>query len=88
MERVITSALVGRDQAYQHKPWVEARTIEVNSRAAGFTNFSLTYKQIRQLHDDGYTAAVRFLAEWDWAAYLRRFRRHPTEVSSAETPGH
>jgi NTE family protein len=87
LERVITTALVGRDQAYQHKPWVEARTIEVDSPAAGFTDFSLTPEQIRQLHDDGYRAAERFLAGWDWADYLHRFRRHPTEVSSAETPG-
>jgi NTE family protein len=74
LEGVITTALVGRDQANQHKPWVEARTIEVRSEAVGFTQFSLTPPQVRQLHDDGYQAATRFLSGWDWEDYLRRFR--------------
>lgn len=75
LEGVITTALVGRDQAYQHKPWVEARTIEVKSDSVGFAQFSLSASDISQLYDDGYQAAVRFLADWNWADYLRRFRR-------------
>jgi NTE family protein len=77
LEGVITTALVGRDQANQHKPWVRARTIEVRSDQVGFTQFSLTDEQIRQLHDDGYRAAEEFLVTWNWADYLHRFRRHP-----------
>lgn len=77
LEGVITTALVGRDQAYQHQPWVEARTIEVRSESVGFAQFSLSPQQIRELHDDGYQAAVRFLAGWNWEDYLRRFRSQP-----------
>lgn len=77
LERVVTTAVIGRDQAYQHKPWVEARTIAVNSTAAGFTDFNITPEQIRALHDDGYAAAEHFLAGWNWRTYLERFRAHP-----------
>jgi NTE family protein len=78
LEGVITTALVGRDQANQHKPWVQARTIEVSSDSVGFTQFSLTDAQIRELHDDGYKAAAQFLTTWNWQDYLRRYRRHPS----------
>jgi NTE family protein len=74
LEGVVITALVGRDQAYEHKPWVEARTIPVDSPHVGFTDFDLTPEQVRQLHDDGYRAAEKFLSTWDWAAYLARFR--------------
>lgn len=74
LERVVTTAVIGRDQAYQHRPWVEARTIAVNSTAAGFTDFNITPAQIRALHDDGYRAAEHFLAGWNWRQYLDRFR--------------
>jgi len=77
LEGVITTALVGRDQANQHKPWVQARTVEVRSDSVGFTQFNLTEAQIHELHDDGYRATEAFLAGWDWQDYLRRFRRHP-----------
>lgn len=76
LEGVIVTALVGRDQAYEHKPWVRARTIPVDSGAVGFTDFGLTRQQVQQLHDDGYQAARQFLSTWDWAAYLERFRSH------------
>jgi NTE family protein len=75
MEGVVTTGLMGRDQAYQHRPWVAARTIVVNSTAAGFTEFSLSGAQVRALHEDGYRAAERFLQTWNWPAYLDRFRR-------------
>lgn len=77
LERVVTTAVIGRDQAYQHKPWVQARTIAVESDAAGFTDFAITESQVRQLHDDGYQAARRFLDTWDWPAYLDRYRLYP-----------
>lgn len=85
LERVISTALVGRDQAYQHKPWVQSRTIEVNSTAAGFTEFHLSQTQVNQMHDDGYQAASAFLNTWDWQAYLDRFRRHPAVPTPAKS---
>ena len=55
----------------------DARTIAVESDAAGFTDFAITESQVRQLHDDGYRAACRFLETWDWQAYLDRYRLYP-----------
>lgn len=77
LERVLTTALIGRDQAYLHQPWVAARTIEIDADEVGFADFSLTPAQVRRLHTEGYQAARRFLATWDWAAYLRQFRPPP-----------
>jgi NTE family protein len=74
LEGVITTALIGRDRAYERKPWVRARTIPINSNEVGFTDFGLTGKQVHQLHDDGYQAATRFLSTWDWTTYLERYR--------------
>jgi NTE family protein len=74
LEGVIITALVGRDQAYEHQPWIRARTIEVDSDSVGFTDFGVTKQEVQQLHDDGYQVAEKFLSTWNWEAYLERFR--------------
>ncbi|BBZ29587.1 membrane protein [Mycolicibacterium madagascariense] len=74
LEDVITTALVGRDQAYLNQPWVQARTIRVDSTKVGFLDFDLRRNDVLALYAEGHAAAERFLAGWDWAAYLRRFR--------------
>lgn len=74
LEDVITTVLVGRDQAYLNQPWVSARAIRVDSTAVGFLDFDITDAEVEALYGNGYAAAQRFLAGWDWDAYLRRFR--------------
>jgi len=74
LEQVAIVSLVGRDQAYLNQPWVRARSITVDSHAAGFLDFHLTPEQVERLYDDGYQAGRRFLAGWDWQEYLRRYR--------------
>jgi len=74
LEDVITTALVGRDQAYLNQPWVSARAIRVDSTDVGFLDFDITDRQVEALYANGYEATERFLATWNWAAYLRRFR--------------
>jgi NTE family protein len=74
LEGVITTALVGRDQAYLNEPWVSARTIRVDSTDAGFLDFGITDNEIEALYAKGYAAAEAFLSTWDWNAYLDRFR--------------
>jgi NTE family protein len=74
LEEVITTVLVGRDQAYLNQPWVSARTIRVNSTDVGFLDFDISDAHVQALYDKGYAAATEFLSTWDWAAYLRRFR--------------
>jgi NTE family protein len=74
LEDVITTVLVGRDQAYLNQPWVDARTIRVDSTDVGFLDFDITDREVQALYRNGYAAAERFLATWNWQEYLRRFR--------------
>jgi NTE family protein len=74
LENVITTVLVGRDQAYLNEPWVEARTIRVDSTDVGFLDFDISDNEIEALYVKGYAAAQGFLSSWDWDAYLERFR--------------
>jgi NTE family protein len=74
LEGVITTALVGRDQAYLNEPWVNARTIRVDSTDVGFLDFDISDNEIEALYAKGYAAAEEFLSTWDWDAYLKRFR--------------
>lgn len=71
---VITTVLVGRDQAYLNQPWVSARAIRVDSTDVGFLDFDIDDEQVEALYQRGYSAAERFLESWNWAVYLRRFR--------------
>ncbi len=74
LESVITTMLVGRDQAYLNQPWVNARTIRVDSTDIGFLDFDISDNEIEALYAKGYAAAEKFLSTWDWRDYLRRFR--------------
>jgi len=74
LESVITTVLVGRDQAYLSQPWVNARTIRVDSTEVGFLDFDISDNEIEALYAKGYAAAEKFLSSWDWDAYLERFR--------------
>jgi NTE family protein len=74
LESVITTVLVGRDQAYLSQPWVSARTIRVDSTDVGFLDFDISDNEIEALYAKGYGAAEKFLSTWDWDAYVERFR--------------
>jgi NTE family protein len=74
LEDVITTILVGRDQAYLNLPWVSARTIRVDSTKVGVLDFGIKQPQIDALYHEGHDAATTFLSTWDERAYLERFR--------------
>jgi NTE family protein len=74
LEDVITTMVVGRDQAYLNQPWVDARTIRVDSTEVGFLDFDISENEVEAQYLKGHGAAERFLAEWNWDAYRRRFR--------------
>ena len=74
LEEVLTTMLVGRDQAYLNQPWVRARTICVDSTEVGFLNFSISDQQVEKLYGKGHAAAEDFLTTWDWRAYVDEFR--------------
>ncbi|MEU7629712.1 patatin-like phospholipase family protein [Nocardia sp. NPDC049220] len=73
-ESVLTTMLVGRDQAYLNQPWVDARAIRVDSADVGVLNFDITEQEIEALYQKGYAAAQRFLSTWNWPEYVERFR--------------
>ena len=74
LEQVVTTILVGRDQAYLNQPWVSARTIRIDSSAVGVLDFDLDESGKRTLYQNGFRAGAEFLSTWDWPAYLTRFR--------------
>ncbi|MGE2737006.1 patatin-like phospholipase family protein [Mycolicibacterium vaccae] len=74
LEQVLTTVLVGRDQAYLNQPWVSARTVRIDASPVGVLEFDLSEQDKRELFERGQDAAEDFLATWDWEDYLRRFR--------------
>lgn len=74
LEKVVTTILVGRDQAYLNQPWVSARTIRVNTTDVGVLDFHLSDKDKAALYEKGFSAARDFLKTWDFADYVTRFR--------------
>lgn len=74
LESLITTLLVGHDQAYLNLPWVRARAIEVPTSDVGILDFGISRRSLEALYDKGYEVAQEFLLSWDWPAYLKRFR--------------
>lgn len=75
LESLLTTMLVGHDQAHLSQPWVKVRAIQVDSTDVGVLDFDIAPAEADALYDKGYAAASEFLASWDWPAYLQRFRR-------------
>lgn len=71
------TAIVGRDQAHLAKPWVEIRTIQVDTAGVNPVDFGLSRAQATTLFENGQAAATRFLTQWDWKEYLATFRGVP-----------
>ncbi|WP_343599860.1 patatin-like phospholipase family protein [Mycobacterium sp.] len=74
LEDLLTTMIVGHDQACLSQPWVNARVIRVDSTDVGFLDFDITTAQKEELFEQGYAAAKTFLSSWDWPQYLKRFR--------------
>lgn len=74
LERLITTMLVGHDQAHLDKPWVRARTILVDTDRVKALDFRVGPAARELLYRNGRVAAEWFLDTWDWEDYLRRFR--------------
>jgi NTE family protein len=75
LEELITTMIVGRDQAYLKQPWVSVRAIRVDSTEVSFLDFNLSQEQMQALYQRGYDAAEAFLSTWNWTQYLERYRR-------------
>ncbi len=75
LESLITTMLVGHDQAYLSQPWVKVRAIQVDSTEVGVLDFDISRGEAQALYEKGYAATTEFLSGWDWPGYLDRFRR-------------
>jgi NTE family protein len=80
LESLITTTVVGRDQGYLAKPWVKARTIEVDTAKVGVVEFDVDDAGENELYENGRTKAASFLGRWDFDAYKARFRAAPAEA--------
>jgi NTE family protein len=78
LEQLVTTMILGRDQAYLNRPWVAARTIHVDASPVGLLDFAVSRSRADALYAAGYDAASRFLDHFDWDAYRERFRHAPT----------
>jgi len=74
MQSLFTTMMVGHDQAQLSLPWVRSRTIEVASTDVSVLDFGISRGRLEELYERGYAAAQGFLSNWDWPAYLDRFR--------------
>jgi len=62
LEAVVTTAVVGRDQAYLAQPWVRDRSIEVDSLGVNPFDFGIDAETVERLFESGRSAASAFLA--------------------------
>lgn len=74
LEQVLTTILVGRDQAHLSRPSVSERTIRVDTSAVGVFDFDLSDGDKAGLYDRGFAAGRDFLQTWDWPGFVARFR--------------
>jgi NTE family protein len=74
LEQVVTTILVGRDQAYLNQPWVSARTIRIDTSEVGVLDFHLSQRDKQTLYGKGQRAGEDFLSTWNWSSYTTRFR--------------
>ncbi len=82
LQDVIATVLVGHDQAHLSLPWIDARTIRVDSTNVGVLDFHISKEEKEALYGKGYVAAQQFLLTWDEVAYMERFRRGRRSASA------
>ncbi|MGH3387642.1 MAG: patatin-like phospholipase family protein [Actinomadura sp.] len=71
---LIGTAIAGHDQTRLSQPWVQARTMQVDTKIVGITDFGLTDEQQQILYNHGRMAARTFLRGWKWRDYVTSYR--------------
>lgn len=74
LESVVATAVVGRDQGYLAQPWVQARSMSVDSLGINPFDFAISREDVDRLYESGRTAALDFLERWSFEDYTERFR--------------
>ncbi len=73
LARAMLETMMGyADRVHVDDPDVAERTIFVDTLGVQPTDFELSRESARQLYASGRAAAEKFLATWDWDAYLAR----------------
>ncbi len=62
LESLIVTAVVGRDQGFLAQPWVQQRSIEVDSLGVNPFDFAIDRATVERLYESGRAGATAFLA--------------------------
>lgn len=74
-ESLVSTAVLGRDQAYLAQPWVRARSTEVDPLGVNPFDFWVDRETIDRLYRSGRRAARDLLEGWSFDEYLDTYRR-------------
>ncbi|HEX2026462.1 MAG TPA: patatin-like phospholipase family protein [Nitriliruptorales bacterium] len=74
LEQLVSTMLVGHDQTQLSQPWVDVRTIRIDTNAVGVVDFHLSEDAANGLYRRGRKASDKFMRSWNFAEYKRRFR--------------
>lgn len=87
LESLVTTMIVGHDQGQLAKPWIAARSMEVDTNRFGIVDFDLTAADQQELYRNGGAAAEQFLVDWHaaggWQGYLDKYRGGSKRASPA-----
>lgn len=87
LESLLTTMVVGHDQTQLAKPWIAARSIEVDTNKFGIVDLDLTKADQQELYSNGREAAEGFLGRWHanggWQGYVDAYRRGSTQRRQA-----
>jgi len=83
LSSMVHTMMEAHDRIYVEKAQF-ARTIPIPTLGVGTTEFDLSRDRALALYDSGYAAAEKFLASWDFAAYVAEFRSGKTHSRRAD----
>jgi NTE family protein len=87
LARSMVATMTGfHDQMHVDDPGVLARTIFIDTFGVKSTDFALDRATADRLYESGRAAAEAFLREWDFDAYVARFRATPALPRSESNP--
>ena len=74
MKSLASTMMAAHDRLYLENATF-ARTVPIPTLGVGTTEFDIAPDRIRSLYESGHEAAVSFLDQWDFEAYIDEFRR-------------
>ena len=74
LDSLVATTVNGRDRTYLAQPCVRRRAISIDTDGTRATDFDISAAGRARLVASGTAAAQDFLADWNWADYLRECR--------------